>query len=144
MTGVDSLVVVVDRDRQDLLGALLADYVLVERRVDLARVGQLGRLRLGARRLEHLLLDDLLAEVDALVADIDALAGDELAHLLLALAAERAAVRNLGPLAPAGAGHARYLPVPFKPSAGDPRRGRALRVSRPGLRHPARHAPWPR
>ena len=45
VTGVDPLVVVVDRDRQDLLGPLLADDVLVERGLDLARVGQLGGLR---------------------------------------------------------------------------------------------------
>ncbi len=49
----------------------------------------------GLRRLQHLLLDDLLAQVDALVADVDALARDELADLLLALAAERAAIRDL-------------------------------------------------
>ena len=36
-------------------------------------------------------LEDLLAEVDALVADVDTRACDELAHLVLALAAEGAA-----------------------------------------------------
>src|SRR5262249_41823950 len=46
-----------------------------------------------------LLLDDLLAQVDALVADVHALAGDQLADLLLALAAEAAAIGNLGSLA---------------------------------------------
>src|SRR5439155_4188478 len=95
VAGVDPLVVVVDGDRQDLLGPLLADDVLVEGELDLAGVGELGDRRLGLRRLEHLLFDDLLAEVDALVADVDALAGDELPDLLLALAAEGAAVRNL-------------------------------------------------
>ena len=98
VAGVDPLVVVVDGDREDLLGLLLADDVLVERSLDLRRVRELGGLRLGARRLEHLLLDDLLAEVDALVADVDALARDELADLLLALAAEAAAIRDLGSL----------------------------------------------
>jgi hypothetical protein len=38
-----ALVVVVDRDRQDLLGVVLADHVLVEDRCDLVRRGQLGR-----------------------------------------------------------------------------------------------------
>src|SRR3989442_615149 len=103
MTGVDSLVVVVDGDREDLLGPLLADHVLVKGVLDLARVGQLGRGVLLARGLEKLLLDDLLAEIDALVADIDALARDQLADLFLALAAEGAAVRNLGPLGAAAA-----------------------------------------
>ena len=105
VAGVDPLVVVVDRDREDLLGPLLADDVLVERVLDLVRVGELGRRRLGPRRLEHLLFDDLLAEVDALVADVDALARDELADLFLALAAEGAAIRDLGALAAAGRRH---------------------------------------
>ena len=99
VAGVDPLVVVVDRDREDLLGPLLADHVLVERVLDLVRVRELGGRRLRARRLEQLLLDDLLAQVDALVADVDALARDELADLLLALPAEGAPVRDLGSLA---------------------------------------------
>ena len=37
--GLDALVVVVDRDREDLLGALLADDVLVEDGLDLGRLG---------------------------------------------------------------------------------------------------------
>src|SRR5207247_1185701 len=40
--------------------------------------------------LGQLLLDDLVAQVDALVADVDARSGDELLHLLLRLAAEGA------------------------------------------------------
>jgi hypothetical protein len=59
-------------------------------------IGQLGDLRLDARRLEHLLFDDFLAEVDALVTDIDTLARNQLANLFLALAAETAAIWNLG------------------------------------------------
>ena len=47
VAGVDPLVVVVDRDREDLLGPLLADHVLVERVLDLVRVRELGRRRLG-------------------------------------------------------------------------------------------------
>ena len=96
--GVDPLVVVVDGDREDLLGPLLADHVLVERVLDLVRVRELGASRPSGAALEHLLLDDLLAEVDALVADVDALACDELADLLLALAAEGAPIRDLGSL----------------------------------------------
>ena len=38
MAGVDPLVVVVDRDREDLLGLVLADHVLVERELDLPGV----------------------------------------------------------------------------------------------------------
>jgi hypothetical protein len=40
--------------------------------------------------LLHLLADDVVAELDALVADEHGRAGDQLAHLVLALAAERA------------------------------------------------------
>src|SRR5882724_10063194 len=86
---VDALVVVVDRDRQDLLGALLADHVLVEDLLDLGRL----RHRRGGREgllLVDLLRDDVVAEVDALVADVDGRAGDQLADLVLALATERA------------------------------------------------------
>jgi hypothetical protein len=61
--------VVVDRDRQGPLGGVLADDVLVEEVVDLARLGELVPLELGA--LAELLLDDLVAQVDALVADVD-------------------------------------------------------------------------
>src|SRR4029079_8229871 len=107
VAGVDPLVVVVDGDREDLLGPLLADDVLVERELDLAGVGGLGNRRLRLRLLEHLLFDDLLAEVDALVADIDTLARDQLADLFLALPAERAAVRDLGSL---GAAARRHVP----------------------------------
>ena len=67
---LDPLVVVVDGDRQDLLRVVLADDVVVEELVDLRRLGQLVEAQLGG--LGELLLDDLVAEVDALVADVDA------------------------------------------------------------------------
>ena len=68
--GLHALVVVVDRDRQDLLRLLLADHVVVQVVVDLTRLGELVELDLGG--LRELFLDDLVAEVDALVADVDA------------------------------------------------------------------------
>ena len=87
--GVDPLVVVVDGDREDLLGPLLADDVLVELLVELARGRDAGEGRLGARRRRLLLLDDLAAELDALVADVDLVGpGDQPANLFLALVAE--------------------------------------------------------
>ena len=110
VAGVDPLVVVVDGDREDLLGPLLADHVLVERVLDLVRVRELRARALRARRLEQLFLDDLLAQVDALVADVDALTCDQLADLFLALPAERASIRDLGSLR-AGA-RRRHVPVP--------------------------------
>ena len=50
--------------------------------------GRLSRSSVGGRR--ELLVDDLVAEIDALVADVDAGTGDQLLHLPLALAAKAA------------------------------------------------------
>ena len=83
-----ALVVVVDRYRQRPLGLLLPDDVLVEDVVDLTRLGQ--RLDVERRRSGELLVDDLVAEIDALVADVDAGPGDELLDLALRLPAEGA------------------------------------------------------
>jgi hypothetical protein len=91
--------VVVDGDREGLLGGLLADDVLLQDLVDLARLGQVLELD-RPRRRGQLLVDDLVAEVDALVADVDARAGDQLLDLALRLAAEAAEellVRVCGP-----------------------------------------------
>src|SRR5450759_2061564 len=79
---------VVDGHRQRPLGRVLTDHELFEELEDLARLRQLVETQLGG--LGELLLDDLVAQVDALVADVDAGSGDELLDLLLALATERA------------------------------------------------------
>src|SRR5256885_2468528 len=81
-----ALVVVVDRDRERPLGLFLRDDVVVEDGVDVARARQVVEVEL--RRSGELLIDDLVAEIDALVADVDAGTGDKLLHLALALAAE--------------------------------------------------------
>src|SRR6185369_2050953 len=88
--GLQALVVVVDRDREDLLRLDLADHVLVEDLADLVRAGKVALLRLLAGVGARLFTDDVVAEVDALVADEDRRAGDELADFVLALAAEGA------------------------------------------------------
>jgi len=78
---------VVDRDRERLLGRLLSDHVLVEGRLDLVRGGDPGdRLRDDLALL--ILREDLIAERDALVADVDRGARDELPDRVLGLAAE--------------------------------------------------------
>ena len=83
-----ALVVVVDRDGELLLRAVLADHVLVEERLDLDRLGEpdptVGLLGL------FLFGDDVQADVDALVADVDRGTRDQLADVALALVAERA------------------------------------------------------
>jgi hypothetical protein len=73
--------VVVDGDGERPLGGLLADDVLLEDGVDLLRLRQV--LELEAGRSGQLLVDDLVAEIDALVADVDARPGDQLLDLAL-------------------------------------------------------------
>jgi hypothetical protein len=80
--------VVVDGDREIPLGGLLADDVLLEDFVDLLWLGQVLQLDRGRRG--QLLVDDLVAEIDAFVADVDARAGDQLLDLALRLAAKAA------------------------------------------------------
>ena len=83
-----ALVVVVYSDGQDLLGLILPDYILVEDLVDFTRFWQLARGLPDS--LLHLLSDNVITQLDALIADEDRGTGDELAHLVLALATERA------------------------------------------------------
>ena len=70
---------------------VLADHVLVELGADGLRVGDQPRLAALVGGGAGVLLEDFLAEVDALVADVDARARDQLSYLVLALAAEGAA-----------------------------------------------------
>src|SRR4051795_3774100 len=85
---LDAPVVVVDRDRQDLLGLVLTDDIIVEEGADLPWRRQLLETDLAG--VGQLLFDDLVAEVDALVADVDAGPGNQPLDLLLRLPAERA------------------------------------------------------
>jgi hypothetical protein len=73
--------VVVDGHGERALRGLLAHHVLVEDRVDLLRLRQ--ALELEAGWGGELLIDDLVAEVDAFVADVDAGPGDQLLDLTL-------------------------------------------------------------
>src|SRR6266446_3589901 len=91
---VETLVVIMDRDREHLLGVILTDDIIVKNFAYFLR-GRNAVARLHQRGLV-LLADDVHAQFDALVADENGRAGDELAHLMLALAAERAMERFLG------------------------------------------------
>ena len=83
VTALDALVVVVDRDRQRPLGPSWP--TTYSSRMALISRG-LGRLsRSSVRRRRELLVDDLVAQLDALVADVDAGTGDELLDLPLRL-----------------------------------------------------------
>ncbi len=77
---------VVDGDREHLLGVLLADDVIIQNLEDLLRRGHafLGLHEGGL----VLLLDDFHAEFHAFIADEHGWTRDELAHLVLALAAK--------------------------------------------------------
>ena len=79
---------VVDGDGEGSLRSLLAHHVLVQDVVDLLRLGQVLELEAGGGG--QLLVDDLVAEIDALVADVDAGTGDQLLDLTLRFPAERA------------------------------------------------------
>src|SRR5437764_3486268 len=85
---LNALVVVVDRDRERPLRFLLRDDVVVKDVVDVLRLRQVLEIELRGSR--QLLVDDLVAEIDALVANVDAGTGDQLLDLPLGLAAEAA------------------------------------------------------
>jgi len=109
---VETLVVIMHRHREHLLGVILTYHVVVE------NLAYLLRARNAVARLHQggfiLLADDVHAQLDALVADKYGRAGDELEHLVLALAAERAMERFLG-FAAADLVHLR-IPTGYKSS----------------------------
>ncbi|MCY1181626.1 hypothetical protein D9M73_221400 [compost metagenome] len=89
---LQALVVVVDRDGQDLLGLFLADHILVQAFADFVGRGQVrargrGGVFLGCGGF---VTNDLVAQVDAFVANEHRGARDQLLDLMLALAAEGA------------------------------------------------------
>ena len=88
-----ALVVVMHSHREHALGMVLADHVVVEDSADI------DRRRHAVTRLDEvvlvLLTDNVHAKLDAFVADEHGRSRDELAHLMLALTAERAVKRVL-------------------------------------------------
>ena len=85
---VEPLVMVVHRDREDALGALLPDDIIVEHLADFGRSRD-AVAGLDQRRLRFL-ADDVVAQLDAFIADEHGRPGDELPHLVLRFPAERA------------------------------------------------------
>jgi hypothetical protein len=86
---LEALVVVVDGDGQHLLGPLLADHVLVENGVDLLRLGQLVWPSSATLSCISSRMMSLQSSTHSSQMKTDG-PGDQLAHLVLALAAERA------------------------------------------------------
>ena len=93
LLNLDALVVVVDRDRELLLGLFLADDVFVEELLDVLRNRQRGAAGAGAAASFELVVvrDDVVADLDALIADEHGRARDQLANVVLVLVTERAA-----------------------------------------------------
>jgi hypothetical protein len=90
---IEPLVVIVNGDREHLLGVILADHVVVENLADfLRRRDAVARLH---QRGFVLLADDIHAQFDAFITDEDGRSRNQLADLVLALAAERTVERVL-------------------------------------------------
>jgi hypothetical protein len=94
--GLDAFVVVVDSHSQRSLGWLLADDIFLQEVEDLAGLRKLEAAKISYFR--KFFLNDLVAKLNAFIADIDTGPGNELAHLLLALSAERT-LQQIGALA---------------------------------------------
>src|ERR1700722_1556707 len=85
---LQALVVIVDRHREDPLGAFLPDDVFIEDFLDFLGLGELVAGTLGA--LFQFFPNYVVAQLHAFVADENAGAGDEFPNLVLALSTERA------------------------------------------------------
>ena len=88
---VQALVMIVDSHGQDPLGLKLTDHVVVQHLADFAGCG--NAVAAFHQRGLVLLANDIHAKLDAFVADEHGRTGDQLANLVLALAAERAIER---------------------------------------------------
>ena len=80
---------VIHRDRESTLRAILTNDPSIQEFVDLARLGKGGSRRQRLLRAQ-LFLNNLVTQLDAFVTDVCAGATDELTHLLLTLPTERA------------------------------------------------------
>src|SRR5262245_10579865 len=81
---------VVDCDRQDFLGVLLTNDILVKLSLDLLRFRELALTNALAFLRRRPLIDDVDAQQDALVTDIDLGTSDQFPNVLMVFSAERA------------------------------------------------------
>jgi len=86
---VEALVVIVDGHRQDALGPLLADDIIIEDIADFLRRRHFAILASGRGALGFL-ADDVVAQLDTFIADEYCGSGNQLADFMLGFAAEGA------------------------------------------------------
>ena len=77
---------VVNGNRQDLFGLVLADHVVVQGLLDFVRSRQVVARLVGP--FIELFADDVVAQLDTLIADKNRRAGDQFPDFMLALAAK--------------------------------------------------------
>jgi hypothetical protein len=82
--------VIVNGYREDLLGFLLSNDMLIELTHDFGRLGHADARLLLSCFVVEFLIEDPFANSDTAVADVDSGPGDELAHLRVAFATEGA------------------------------------------------------
>jgi hypothetical protein len=80
--------VIVDRNRERLLGTFLTNHILIEDVIDLFGLGDVAEAKILVYVLVEFLFDDFITEFDALVANVDARPSDKFAYLLLRFSAE--------------------------------------------------------
>ena len=85
-----ALVVVVHRHRQDSLGGFLPNHIGIKDAADFLRRGQIGFGGFAWFHTGSLITNDVIAQLDAFVTNEHRGPGNELADLVLALAAKRA------------------------------------------------------
>ena len=88
-TGIQTFVMIVDRDGQDLLGLLLTNDVFVEDLIDLHGDAQLAA-RAARRLLLNFLTNDVVTQLDAFIANKNGRACNQFAYFVLAFPTKRA------------------------------------------------------
>jgi hypothetical protein len=90
----DALVVLVDGNRQALLGFVLSDYILIKKTLDLTGLGH--RWAGGNGFCLLIVGNDLIADVNAFITDVDGGTGNQFLNFILRLTTERTAQRVVG------------------------------------------------
>jgi hypothetical protein len=92
LNGGNAFEVIVHCNSKDLLRRVLTDHILIEKLLDFVRLGSFLRLRKRqVLRRCFFFLENEVAKIHAFVTNVNARTRDDLQHLFLPLAAERAA-----------------------------------------------------